>query len=262
MPPGPRDPSGVTLSEHAGLTVRTVGPPAGEPVDAAAIICHGFGAPGGDLVGVAAGLLAAEPDLAGRVRLHFPAAPLDLAPYGMPGGRAWWMLDPARLNLPPAARVAALENERPADADAVRTQFDALVDSLRTSDGLPPGRLVVGGFSQGSMLAADHALRSDDDLGGLIVWSGALVAAAEWRPRAAACPTRRVFQSHGTSDPVLPFPAGEALRDLLTDAGHDVRFARFAGGHAIPPAAVAGAAALLRAVADGAGGPTAERQPA
>ena len=249
MPAPPR----VTTEEHAGLTVRTVGPPAGEPVDAVAVICHGFGAAGGDLVGVAGGLLAAEPALAGRVRLHFPAAPLDLGPFGLPGGRAWWMLDQARLNLPPAARVDALRNERPAEAETVRTQFDSFIDSLLTPAGLPADRLVVGGFSQGSMLATDYALRSDRELGGLVVWSGALVAADEWEPRAAACPTRRVFQSHGTHDAVLPFAAGGGLRDLLTGTGHDVRFEAFPGGHAIPPAAVAGAATLLREVADGAG---------
>ena len=249
MPAPPRFTTPVlTTSEHAGLTVRTVGPPAGEPVDAAAILCHGFGAPGGDLVGLAGSLFAAAPGIAGRVRLHFPAAPLDLGPLGMPGGRAWWLLDMNRLNLPPVARVAALRGERPAGVDALRTQFDACVDSLLTPDGLPPGRLVLGGFSQGSMLAADYALRSDRELGGLAVLSGALVAAAEWGPWAAACPTRRVFQSHGTADQVLPFAAGEALRDLLTDNGHDVRFERFAGGHAIPPAAVAGVAGLLAEV--------------
>ena len=249
-PPGTPEPPAVTRSEHAGLTVRTVGPPAGGPVNAVAVICHGFGAPGGDLVGVAEGLLAAEPTLAGRVRLHFPAAPLDLGPYGLPGGRAWWMLDQARLNLPPAARVGALRNERPGDADALRERFDSLIDSLLTADGLPPGRLLLGGFSQGSMLATDFALRSERDLGGLVVWSGAMVAADEWEPWAGRCPARRVFQSHGTADQILPFAAGEALRDTLVAAGHAVRFARFAGGHAIPPAAVAGAAALLREIAD------------
>ena len=249
--PGPRDSSAVTRTEHAGLTVRTVGPPDGEPVDAVAVICHGFGAPGGDLVGVAQGFFAAEPTLVGRVRLHFPAAPLDLGPFGLPGGRAWWLLDQARLNLPPAARVAALRTERPGDADALRGQFDSLVASLLSSDGLPPAKLLVGGFSQGSMLAADHALRSEGELGGLCVWSGALVAADEWEPWAARSPARRVFQSHGTADPILPFEAGEALRDMLNSAGHDVRFARFGGGHAIPPAAVAGAARLLREIADG-----------
>ena len=250
-PPGPRDPAAVVTTDHGGLTVCSVGPPAGEPAEAAAVICHGFGAPGSDLVGVAGSLLSAEPSLVGRVRLHFPEAPLDLGPYGLPGGRAWWMLDQARLNLPPAARVDALRNERPGDADALRERFDAAIESLLSSDGLPPERLLVGGFSQGAMLATDYALRSERGLGGLVIWSGAMVAVDEWGPWAGRCPTRRVFQSHGTSDPILPFAAGEALRDTLTAAGHDVRFARFDGGHAIPPASVAGAAALLRDVADG-----------
>ena len=248
--PEPRDRPTLTTSEHAGLTVRTVGPPAGEPVEACAILCHGFGAPGGDLVGLAGGLFAAAPALAGRVRLHFPAAPLDLGPLGMPGGRAWWMLDMARLNLPPDRRVAALRHERPDGLDALRTQFDSLTDSLLSPDGFSKQSLVVGGFSQGSMLAADYALRSRDELGGLAVLSGALVSAAEWEAWADECPTRRVFQSHGTRDDILPFESGAALRDLLTGAGHDVRFEQFPGGHAIPPAATAGVAGLLERIVE------------
>ena len=234
-----------TTAEHAGLTVRTVGPPAGEEVRAAAILCHGFGARGDDLAGLAGELFRVRPALAGRVRLHFPAAPIDLGPLGLPGARAWWMLDMNRLNLPPAARVAALRTERPAGVDALRTQFDSLVDSLLTPDGLPTGSLVVGGFSQGAMLATDFALRSREELGGVAVLSGALVAADEWETWAGECPKRRVFQSHGRQDDILPFASGTALRDLLTDAGHAVRFEAFPGRHTIPPAALAGVADLL-----------------
>ena len=237
-----------TTSEHAGLTVRTVGPPPTEKVEAAAVLCHGFGAGGSDLVGLADELFRVRPGLLGRVRLHFPAAPLDMGPMGLPGARAWWMLDMRRLNLPLSERVEALRNERPGGADALRTQFDSLVESLLTPDGLPPGSLVVGGFSQGSMLATDYALRSRDALGGLAVFSGAMVAAEEWEGWAAECPKRRVFQSHGRTDTILPFAAGEALRDLLETNGHDVRFEAFGGPHTIPPAALTGLADLLEEV--------------
>ena len=44
-----------------------------------------------------------------------------------------------------------------------------------------------------------------------------------------------VFQSHGRSDPILPFVLAEKLRDALGEAGLDVTFDRFEGGHAIPP---------------------------
>ncbi|NNJ26819.1 alpha/beta hydrolase [Alienimonas chondri] len=241
-----------STAEHAGFTVRTIGPPAGAPVDASAVIFHGFGAPGTDLVGLAADLLHLRPTLAGQVRLHFPAGPLDLGSMGMPGARAWWMLDMNRLQLPPEQRVAALRNERPAGIEELRTQADSLIDSLLTSDGLPSGSLVVGGFSQGSMVATDFALRSDDELGGLAILSGAYVMESEWKERAAACPSRRVFQSHGRGDDILPFATGEVLHDLLTDAGHTVRFEAFNGPHTIPAVALDGIADLLERVVDNA----------
>ncbi|MFH5805900.1 alpha/beta hydrolase [Alienimonas sp. DA493] len=239
-----------STSEHAGLIVRTVGPPPGEPVKAAAVLCHGFGAPGTDLVGLAAELFRARPTLAGRVRVHFPAAPHDLASMGMPGARAWWMLDMNRLNLPPKQRVGALRRERPTGLDALRTQLDSAIDSILTSDGLSSESLVVGGFSQGSMLTTDYALRTEGELGGLAILSGALVAEDDWSGWARSCPTRRVFQSHGTADAILPFASGEALRDLLSDAGHTVRFEAFPGPHTIPPVALEGLADLLEAACE------------
>ena len=245
-----------TMTEHAGLTVRSVGPPATAdgaptPVLASAILCHGFGAPATDLLGLAGELLRERPGLAGKVRLHFPGGPLDLGPLGLPGGRAWWMLDQARVFMgSPAERVRHLRESHPATATAVREQFDAAVASLLAADGLTPERAVIGGFSQGAMLATDHVLRSDEEVGGLAVLSGALVAEDLWRPRAAACPKRRVFQTHGRTDQILPFATAELLRDLLTGAGHAVTFKPFPGGHTITHAAIAGVADLLQDVVE------------
>ena len=80
----------------------------------------------------------------------------------------------------------------------------------------PGAKVVLGGFSQGAMLACDTALREGPKLAGLVVLSGTLVAEAEW---AALFPTLRgtpVFQSHGTFDPLLPFQAAAMLRDLIS----------------------------------------------
>ena len=40
------------------------------------VLCHGFGAPGDDLVPLGAEMLARNPRLAEQVRFVFPAAPL------------------------------------------------------------------------------------------------------------------------------------------------------------------------------------------
>ena len=230
------------------LRVRTL-PATGGRADAAVILCHGFGAPGTDLVGVGEAVRAQRPDLAERVVFHFPAAPTSLADRGMPGGRAWWWIDLNRLaTLAAAGRADEFTREIPPEIDTVRGQLDACLAGLLERDGLPGGRLVLGGFSQGAMLTADYALRSPDPLGGLCLFSGALVADEHWGEWAKNCPTRHVFQSHGRFDTVLPFRSGERLRDLLTDAGHGVDFLAFDGPHTITAGGLAGLVRRIDAV--------------
>jgi len=240
----------VTTSEHGGLKVCTLGPPAGEPVDGAAVLCHGFGAPGDDLVPLGKEVFQQRPDLAGRVRLHFPEGALDLSTMGMPGARAWWMLDFKHLSLPPAERSARLRAERPPNVIELRKQIDAFTDSLLAADGLTKKNLVVGGFSQGAMIMTDYALRHDDDLGGLAAMSGAFAAESDWREWAVIGPKRKAFLSHGRQDGVLPFAGAEALRDFLTESGHEVRFEAFDGPHTIPAVALEGLGDLLEHACD------------
>ncbi len=83
-------------------------------------------------------------------------------------------------------------------------------------DALAPSKLVIGGFSQGAMLATDVALRSDIPLAGLCLFSGTLIAEQEWVVSAPNRRGLRVSLSHGQSDAILPFTAAERLRDFLT----------------------------------------------
>src|SRR4051812_34225693 len=69
--------------------------PRGEKPSLAVVLCHGYGAPGTDLAGLGQPLLTGADDK--EIALLFPAAPLDLADQGIPGGRAWWPIDLDRL---------------------------------------------------------------------------------------------------------------------------------------------------------------------
>ena len=60
----------------------------------------------------------------------------------------------------------------------------ALVDELGRGTGLAPGRIVLGGFSQGAMVATDVALRLEEPPAALVVLSGTLLCQDEWRRRA------------------------------------------------------------------------------
>jgi phospholipase/carboxylesterase len=95
--------------------------------------------------------------------------------------------------------------------------------------------VILGGFSQGAMLALDVALHDPRPLAGLALLSGTLLNRADWESRMSARAGLRVMQSHGRGDALLPFRAAEALRDLMKKAGMAVKWLPFDGGHEIPP---------------------------
>ena len=198
------------------------------------VLCHGYGAPGTDLVPLGQMLLR-QPRMSGAVQFLFPEAPLTLEALGMPDGRAWWPLDMRRLQLAVAlGTFHELRKDCPAELPAAREMLLGLIRQWSEKVGVPLGHFVLGGFSQGSMLATDVTLQLDENPGGLVVLSGTLLNEDVWVDRASHHKALRVFQSHGTNDPLLPFAAAGSLRDLLKHAGADVEFLPFAGGHEIP----------------------------
>ena len=225
------------------------GLPEGEAPTLAVVLCHGFGAPADDLVPIAAELLRTDPRMA-TVRFYLPAAPLDLELRGILGGRAWWWLDLDRLaQAGPAARLASLRADVPDGLPEARERLLALVAGVQAETGLPASRLVLGGFSQGAMLATDVALRMPEPPAAVCAFSGNLLCETEWVPLAAGHPPLPFLLCHGRQDPLLPFAGAEALRDLLETAGHEVTFLPFDGGHGIPHAALAAFAGLIALLA-------------
>ncbi len=215
-------------SQLAGLDVEVLQEAPGKP-RAAVILCHGFGAPGDDLVGLAPELVRAQPSLA-DVRFYFPEAPLDLG-----FGRAWWLIDMAavqKMQRDPEA-LREFRKAEPEGMAAARSKLLSLVKEVADGTGLPLNRIVLGGFSQGAMLSCDVALRLEEAPAALVQLSGTLLTEDVWREKAKRRAGLQVFQSHGRFDPILPFQAAEWLRDALTDAGLSVEFVPFDGPHTI-----------------------------
>jgi phospholipase/carboxylesterase len=193
------------------------------------VLLHGFGAPGTDLVPLGQAMTAPE-----GTRFVFPAAPLALPAY-FGESRAWWMIDMARLERVVAmGQQPSLAREVPPGLGDARARLLTMIHVMRTRMDAASAPLVLGGFSQGAMLACDVALRTDVPLAGLVLLSGTLLCVQEWQPLMAKRAGLRVFQSHGQSDPLLPFSAAEELRELLRTAGLDVSWHGFAGAHEIP----------------------------
>jgi phospholipase/carboxylesterase len=218
----------IQIVETAGLTTRVVGP---DDAALTAILLHGFGAPGDDLVALA-------PYLGVPLRFVFPAAPIELG--GLYGdSRAWWPLDMARLEA--SMRSGKRDTtDVPPELPGVRAQLTKLVGHYSKTS-----RVVLGGFSQGAMVSLDVALHGDGSLAGVVLLSGTLIAEAEWTPRMPSLASTPIFMSHGRRDPLLPFAIAETLRDKLVHAGASVEWHPFDGVHEIPPRVLDGLAAFL-----------------
>ena len=201
------------------------------------VLMHGFGAPGTDLVP-----LWRELSVPQSVRFVFPEAPLEL---GF-GGRAWWNIDMARLQERfDAGAVERLIAEVPDGIAEARSAVLSLLDALERDFSVQPEQIVIGGFSQGAMLATDIVLHTQRQFAGLAVLSGTLISHDEWLPLMPARAGLLVLQRHGRADPLLPFAVAERLRDELRAAGLAVQFVPFNGGHGIPGPALDGLAQLI-----------------
>jgi phospholipase/carboxylesterase len=211
--------------------------------EAIVVLCHGFGAPGQDLVPIAAELVQTRPEAA-KALFVFPAAPLELDPDF--DGRAWWMIDVERLQyLMAIGQTREMRNANPPELKECREMLTGLIEQLKVRWRLPSSRMIVGGFSQGSMLTTEVALHYPERLGGLIVWSGALICEEDWKAAATKQQPLNVIQTHGRHDIILSHAGALDLKTMLDQAGHHVKFRDFNGPHTIPLEGIELAADLI-----------------
>lgn len=113
-----------------------------------------------------------------------------------------------------------------ADVAFLDRVLDAVVDRVDADT----GRLAIGGVSDGASYALSIGLTNGDVLPTVLAFSpGFLVA-----PYPTGKP--RVFVSHGRTDPILPIDAcSGAFVPSMREAGYDVNFREFDGGHTVPP---------------------------
>ncbi|MEO1529370.1 MAG: lysophospholipase [Planctomycetota bacterium] len=218
------------------------------PPSAVAVLCHGYGASGHDLVGVAGEWIHLLGESAKQFRFVCPIAPHSLADLGMPDGRAWWPINMAQLmEHVQANRFEELHRKTPPGIDEAREMLSATireaVAGVTSEDPIP---LAIGGFSQGAMLTMDTALRGEiptPDI--LIQFSGTVVCQEDWSSAMPKLKETRVYQSHGTIDPVLPYSSATRLRDLIAAAEVKAQFHDFEGPHTIDIDSIAATATML-----------------
>ena len=155
-------------------------------------------------------------------------------PEGPPDGRAWWRLD-LRSQIPPGQSLPDLSTTKPAGMKVAASLVEDLLDGLQRS---PGGPIVLGGYSQGAMVAGEVAFGSDVRLRALVLLSGTLVDEASWERHFDSRRGLEVFLAHGRSDTVLPFAAADRFRMRLEAAGVKVTWVPFDGGHEMPATVV------------------------
>ena len=184
-------------------------PAAAEP-EGALVLLHGRGADEGDLFPL---LDALDPER--RLHGYTPRAPLALPP----GGAHWYVVP--RVGYP--------------DAPSFGRSYGLLTAWL---DALPHERVVLGGFSQGAVLAYAAGLGDGRPRpAALLAFSGFIPTVEGWRADLAP-PFPPIAIAHGTLDPVIPVEFGRSARDTLVAAGADVLYRESPIEHWIDPAAV------------------------
>ena len=111
-----------------------------------------------------------------------------------------------------------------------------LVDLLAATHarGLPAEKIVLGGFSQGSLMSVEVGLRYPQRLAGIVGISGYVCnpdkLVAELSPIAFQ---QRLLLTHGTLDPLIPFALVRGQVKALQAAGLHIEWREFVKPHTI-----------------------------
>ena len=178
-------------------------PPAKGSATHLVVLCHGYGADGNDLIGLAPHWQQLLPTAA----FVAPNAP-DRCP-GAPGYQ-WF----------PISRLDPQEVRR--GVEAASTALNSFLDTELARLGLAPDRLMLVGFSQGTMLSLHVGLRRETRPAAIVGYSGMLAAPEALPELSSGAPP--VLLVHGEADTMIPVQALFAAAIALGRVGVPVQW--------------------------------------
>ncbi|APX24297.1 MAG: phospholipase [Rhodobacteraceae bacterium] len=195
------------------------------------VFLHGYGANGADLLGLADPLGEHLPD----TLFVAPDAPEQCV--GAPFGFQWFPI--------PWIDGSSEEEAMAGMARAVQ-DLDAFLDALCVDEDLLPEQIALFGFSQGTMMALHVAPRREDEVAGVVGFSGRLLEPELLGDEAVSKPP--VLLVHGDQDDVVPPESLPAAAEALQGAGWKEVYAHIQKGtaHGIAPDGLQVALAFLR----------------
>jgi phospholipase/carboxylesterase len=185
------------------VTVRER-PAAGEAAGAL-VLLHGRGADEHDLFPLLDVL-----DPARRLHGYCPRGPLSLPP----GGAHWYVVP--RVGYPDPATFAA-----------------SYAEGSAWLDSLPYERVVLGGFSQGCVMALALGLGLGRPRPVAVCGFSGFIPVVEGWSLDVSRPLPPIALGHGTYDQVIPVEFGEDARDTLVAAGADVLYREYPLPHTL-----------------------------
>ncbi len=166
------------------------------------VFLHGVGSQGSDLAGLGKMWQEQLPD----VQFLSPNGP---EPCDFGRGYQWFSVS------------GVTEQNRPARILSARQSFDAHLNELFAANDFNPqhDKLVLVGFSQGSIMALDALASGRINLAGVVAFSGRLASPEPLTPQSDS----HVLIIHGLSDPVMTPVLAELAAKELSTLGVDVQ---------------------------------------
>ncbi|MGH3116337.1 MAG: alpha/beta hydrolase [Gaiellales bacterium] len=188
------------------------------------VLMHGRGADEHDLAPL---LQALDPD--GNLLGFLPRGPLALPP----GGRHWYVL----------REVGSPDRETFLHTFALLSDW---LDGVLAENEITPDRLVLGGFSQGAVMAYSLGLGAGrPQPAGILAFSGFIPRVDGFELDLDGRTGLPVSISHGSLDPIISVEFAREARTRLEAAGLAVRYREDPVPHTIAPGALAQAKEVL-----------------